>query len=127
MPGRLQLPDGAPFPWRPRPASGGPADVGLASDATAIVAFNDLLAIGILRRLEHRGVGVPGEISVAGYDDILGADSCHPPLTTVASPAEQAGLALIDLLLEGQRAQRDLRIVLPTQLRVRNSTGPPPR
>ena len=101
------------------------ADVGLASGATALVAFNDLLAIGILRRLEHRGVGVPGEISIAGYDDIFGADFCHPPLTTVASPAEQAGRALIDLLLDGQRAQRDLRIVLPTQLRVRDSTGPP--
>ena len=88
------------------------------------MAFNDLLAIGILRRLEHRGVGVPGAISVVGFDDIFGADFCHPPLTTVASPAEQAGRALIDLLLEGDHGQRDLRIVLPTRLRVRDSTGP---
>ena len=100
------------------------ADVGLASRATGLVAFNDLLAIGVLRRLEHRGVAVPGRISVVGHDDIFGADFCHPPLTTVASPAERAGRSLIDLLLQGHDELRDLRIVLPTQLRVRDSTGP---
>jgi LacI family transcriptional regulator, repressor for deo operon, udp, cdd, tsx, nupC, and nupG len=87
------------------------------------VAFNDLLAIGVLRRLEHLGVAVPGELSVVGFDDIFGADFCHPPLTTVTSPAEQAGRALVDLLL---RHRTDARIVLPTDLRVRDSTGPRP-
>jgi len=100
------------------------ADVGLASGATALVAFNDLLAIGALQRLEHRGVDVPGEVSVVGYDDIFGADFCHPPLTTVASPAEQAGRALIDLLLGAREATAAANIVLPVALRVRDSTGP---
>jgi DNA-binding LacI/PurR family transcriptional regulator len=100
------------------------ADVGTAGGATALVAFNDLLAIGVLQRLEHRRVEVPGQISVVGYDDIFGADFCHPPLTTVASPAEQAGRALIDLLLGTREGQEPPRIVLPTQLRVRDSTGP---
>ena len=99
------------------------ADVGLASGATALVAFNDLLAIGVLRRLEHLGVAVPGQMSVVGFDDIFGADFCHPPLTTVTSPAEQAGRALVDLLL---RTGTDARIVLPTDLRVRDSNGPRP-
>ena len=103
------------------------ADVGMASGATGLVAFDDLLAIGMLRRLEHRGVDVPRAFSVVGYDDIFGADFCHPPLTTVASPAEQAGRSLIDLLLRRQDELPDLRIVLPTQLRVRDSTGPPLR
>jgi DNA-binding LacI/PurR family transcriptional regulator len=96
------------------------ADVGLGSGATAFVAFNDLLAIGILQRLERRGVDVPGRISVVGFDDIFGSDFCHPPLTTVTSPAEQAGRMLIDMLL-GTCAPG--RAVLPTPLHVRDSTG----
>jgi DNA-binding LacI/PurR family transcriptional regulator len=96
------------------------ADVGLGSGATAFVAFNDLLAIGALQRLERRGVDVPGRISVVGFDDIFGSDFCHPPLTTVTSPAEQAGRMLIDMLL-GTCAPG--RAVLPTPLHVRDSTG----
>ena len=75
------------------------ADVGLASGASALVAFNDLLAIGALQRLERRGIDVPGEISVVGYDDIFGSDFCHPPLTTVTGPVDEAGRTLVDLLL----------------------------
>lgn len=100
------------------------ADVGLASGATALVAFNDLLAIGVLRRLEHLGIPVPGRVSVVGFDDIFGSDFCHPPLTTVTSPVDQAGRTLIDLLLG---ARTDRQVVLPTPLRARDSTGPAPR
>jgi DNA-binding LacI/PurR family transcriptional regulator len=96
------------------------ADVGLASGASALVAYNDLLAIGVLRRLERLGIGVPGRVSVVGFDDIFGSDFCHPPLTTATSPAEAAGRALIDLLL-GPGEPR--RLVLSTPLRVRESTG----
>jgi DNA-binding LacI/PurR family transcriptional regulator len=98
------------------------ADEGLASGATALVAFNDLMAIGVLRRLEQRGVLVPEAVSVVGHDDIFGADFCHPPLTTVASPAEDAGRALVGLLLDNREAGH---VVLPTELRVRASTGAP--
>jgi DNA-binding LacI/PurR family transcriptional regulator len=114
----------------PPTVEGGPAaaDAGLATGATALLAFNDLLAIGVLRRLEERGVGVPGTVSVTGFDDVFGADFCHPPLTTVATPSEQAGRALVDVLLR-DRAPDDApeRIVLPSTLRVRDSTGAPPR
>ena len=100
------------------------ADVGLAAGATALVAFNDLMAIGVLRRLEQRGVAVPGALSVVGHDDIFGADFCHPPLTTVASPVEEAGRALVGLLLDARGDDREPgRIVLPTELQVRASTG----
>ena len=100
------------------------ADVGLAAGATALVAFNDLMAIGVLRRLEQRGVAVPGAVSVVGHDDIFGADFCHPPLTTVASPVEEAGRALVGLLLDTRGDDREHgRIVLPTELQVRASTG----
>jgi DNA-binding LacI/PurR family transcriptional regulator len=102
---------------------GAAADVGLASGATALVAFNDLMAIGMLRRLEQRGVAVPSAVSVVGYDDIFGADFCHPPLTTVASPVEDAGRALVDLLLGDHSPER---VTLPAELRIRASTAPPP-
>jgi DNA-binding LacI/PurR family transcriptional regulator len=100
------------------------ADIGLATGATALVAFNDLLGIGVLRRLGERGVGVPGQISVVGYDDIFGADFCSPPLTTVAAPVAEAGRVLVDVLLAGREPAP--AIVLPTSLLVRASTGPPP-
>ena len=104
---------------------GGPAaaDVGLATGATALVAFNDLLAIGVLRRLAERGVAVPGQVSVVGYDDIFGSDFCSPPLTTVAGPVDEAGRALVDVLLAGRDPVP--AITLPTHLRVRASTGAP--
>lgn len=119
-------------PFSPTVAHGAAAaDVGIASGASALVAFNDLLAIGVLQRLEHRGVRVPGDVSVVGFDDIFGADFCRPPLTTVASLPEQAGRSLVDLLLDPPReasatdpAPDRRRIVLATRLLVRDSTGP---
>jgi LacI family transcriptional regulator, galactose operon repressor len=105
---------------------GGPpaADVGMSTGATALIAFNDLLAIGVLRRLAQRGVAVPGEVGVVGYDDIFGADFCSPPLTTVAGPVEEAGRTLVDILLAGRLPVP--AVTLPTHLRVRYSTGPVP-
>jgi DNA-binding LacI/PurR family transcriptional regulator len=100
------------------------ADIGVASGTTALVAFNDLLAIGVLQRLQHLGIDVPGDVSVVGFDDIFGSDFCRPPLSTVTAPVEQAGRTLIDLLLNARDVRRAPRIVLPTVLRVRDSTGP---
>src|SRR3954447_64582 len=110
----------------PPTLDGGPAaaDIGLSTGATALVAFNDLLAIGVLRRLADRGVDVPGRVSVVGFDDIFGADFCHPPLTTVAGPVEEAGRALVDVLLADRAVAPTM--TLPTHLRIRASTGPPP-
>ena len=55
---------------------------------------------------------VPGAVSVTGFDDIFGADFCHPPLTTVTAPTEEAGRALVDVLLD-DRSPDPERIVLP--------------
>lgn len=101
------------------------ADVGFASGATALIAFNDLLAIGVLQRLERRGVEVPGAISVVGYDDIFGSDFCHPPLTTVTGPLEQAGRTLVDQLLGALSGGAAQQLTLPTRLRIRESTAAP--
>lgn len=103
---------------------GAAADVGLASGGTALIAFNDLLAFGVLRRLGRRGVAVPGAISVVGHDDAFGADFCQPPLTTVSTPVDEAGRLLVDLLLGAVAGRPVRRITVPTYLKVRESTGP---
>ena len=67
---------------------------------------------------------VPERVSVVGYDDIFGADFCSPTLTTVAGPVDDAGRMLVDVLEAGRDPVPE--ITLPTQLRVRASTGPAP-
>ena len=112
-------------PFMPRLDQGSSAaDVGLGSGATALVAFNDLLAIGVLQRLRRRNVVVPGAISVVGHDDIFGADFCQPSLTTLHSDVEHAGRTLVDLVLGRILRRPETPIVIPTQLVVRESTGP---
>ena len=103
------------------------ADLVVAAEVTAVVAFNDLMALGVLSRLADRGIGVPHEISVVGFDNILMAGMATPQLTTVALPLEQAGRVAIELLLEqlarpGSGTQEQ---GLPAQLIVRASTAPP--
>jgi len=117
-------------PFGPR-LSAGPvaADAVLNSGATACVAFNDLMAIGMLARFRERGVRVPEDISIVGCDDIFGADFCHPPLTTITAPIIQAGRVAISILLSqlGANDQPPRRTAtLPTHLTIRASTGPAP-
>jgi LacI family transcriptional regulator len=77
------------------------ADLALAGGVTAIMTYNDLMALGVLSRLADRGVAVPQEMSVVGFDNLLYAAVCAPPLTTVAMPMEAGGRAAVDLLLAG--------------------------
>ena len=93
-------------PYLPTLASGpAAADAVLAHGATAVVAHNDMLAIGVLKRLSARGVAVPGQVSVVGFDNVFGSDFCHPPLTTLAERTEEAGARAIAGLAQqvGQR------------------------
>ncbi|WP_017582364.1 LacI family DNA-binding transcriptional regulator [Nocardiopsis valliformis] len=118
-----------PFP--PKVSGGGAAaDAALVSGATALIAHNDLLAIGVLRRLAERGVSVPGQVSVVGYDDIFGADLCVPALTTLAGPEDEAGRVAVELLLRkgslSTAHPAPQRVVLPAHLVIRDSTGPAP-
>jgi DNA-binding LacI/PurR family transcriptional regulator len=77
------------------------ADLALAGGVSAMIAYNDLMALGVLSRLADRGVAVPHEMSVVGFDNLLYAAVCAPPLTTVAMPMEAGGRAAVDLLLTG--------------------------
>ncbi|KMM46976.1 LacI family transcriptional regulator [Cellulomonas sp. A375-1] len=112
--------------------AGGLAAVGplAASGVTAVVAYNDLVAIGLLQGLAAAGVKVPQRVSVVGFDDIFGAELCSPALTTVAAPLHALGQHAVRTLLHDIRArtpQHTRPALLPAQLVVRSSTAPPPR
>lgn len=87
---------------------------------TAIVGVSDVLALGVLDAARERGVDVPGELSVVGFDDIPAAGMAG--LTTLAQPITERGEMVGQLLLDPKRQPR--RVILPTELRVRRSTGP---
>ncbi len=103
------------------------ADAFLRTGATACLASNDLLAIGILKRFQERGIQVPDHISVVGCDDTFAAVICDPPLTTITEPIEKAGRFATQILLSHLRGDRMSghrdQIVLPTYLTVRGTTG----
>lgn len=103
------------------------ADQVLASGVTAVVAYNDLVALGLLSRFIARGIDVPGRISIVGCDDIVASAMVHPPLTTISLPKEMTGRAGVDMLLQlMQNPDRagTARRELPAHLLVRGSTGP---
>jgi DNA-binding LacI/PurR family transcriptional regulator len=118
-----------PFP-RGRHSGSAAADALMITGVTAFVAFNDLLAIGMLSRLRERGVRVPADVSVVGCDDVFGADFCNPPLTTLTTPIEEAGRVAVSMLLTRLKQPSSpvtrRAVVLPTHLTIRESSGPVP-
>lgn len=104
------------------------ADTVLHHGATAGMFFNDMLAIGALKRFAERGVSIPRDFSVIGCDDIFGADFCNPPLTTLTAPIDELARIATDMLLTrllGLPATRQRK--LSAHLTVRQSAGPVPR
>jgi LacI family transcriptional regulator len=96
---------------------------------TAIFAFNDRMALGVLQAARERGLRVPQDLSVAGFDDTELGQVSTPALTTVRIPLEELGrIAVTQLtrLIERQPVD-SLQVELATTLIVRGSTGPVPR
>jgi LacI family transcriptional regulator len=92
---------------------------------TAIFAFNDNTAIGAIRVLRERGMRVPDDVSVVGFDDSEQSAIVHPALTTVRQPLAEMGRMAVSLLLrllDNQRLEA-LHIELKTRLVVRDSTS----
>jgi LacI family transcriptional regulator len=99
----------------------------LSEPPTAIFAFNDNIAIGAIQAARARGLRVPEDLSIVGFDDVEGATIVSPALTTVRQPLEEMGrtaVSLLNRLLERQRFET-LHIELATRLVVRESTAPP--
>lgn len=103
------------------------ADLAVASGATALFAYNDLVAIGALERLRHRGIDVPGQMSVVGFDDVAFAELTLPTLTTVAVPLRGMGRRAVDALtrlVAGDQGDSD-ETRADVGLKIRQSTAPP--
>jgi DNA-binding LacI/PurR family transcriptional regulator len=92
----------------------------------AIFAVNDTVALLVMQTLRERGVQIPGEIALVGFDDHYVATYVSPPLTTVRQPFGALGEAAAHLLLDrmtGRYTGAPKRVLLPTQLVVRRSCG----
>jgi LacI family transcriptional regulator len=95
---------------------------------TAIVCVNDIMAVGVLREIRERGLRVPHEISVTGFDNVKLSEFCYPALTTVHIPRDYIGEIVCNRLVpeEGAPEPVDREIVIDPELVVRETTGPAP-
>lgn len=99
----------------------------LAEGATAVLAYNDQLAVGLMKGVAASGRRVPADVSVIGFDNVLLAEVVEPPLTTVAAPMRMAGRTAVGNVLAlaaGAHADGET-LTLPVRLIERASTGPP--
>jgi DNA-binding LacI/PurR family transcriptional regulator len=107
----------------------GPANelIARGGDFTALIAFNDISAIGAIRAFMNHGFRVPEDISVVGFDDIQGAAFHNPSLTTIRQPLQQMGTVAARILLQRIRGQATFPDVVPIhpELVIRESTCPP--
>jgi DNA-binding LacI/PurR family transcriptional regulator len=95
---------------------------------TAVVAGNDLQAVGVYRAARAAGLRIPADLSVVGFDDLPVAAMVEPPLTTVHQPLAEMAAAATELALALGRGERagQVGLELATTLTVRDSTAPPP-
>lgn len=95
-------------------------------DPTAIVCVNDFMAVGVLRELRDRGLRVPEDVSVTGFDDIKLSQYCHPALTTVHIPREYIGHRVFSALVPEPGAEQEVgeEIVVEPHVVLRESTAP---
>jgi LacI family transcriptional regulator len=100
----------------------------LPASPNAVFVASDMMAIGALKAIREAGLRVPEDIALIGFDDILAASAIRPTLTTVRQPIERMGAMAVEMLLnmleeppeEGSPVQR---IILPTELVIRESCG----
>ena len=96
-------------------------DSGIAFDA--VFAACDLIAIGAMRGLRSRGLAIPRDVAVMGFDDIITATFTDPPLTTVRQDTGKAGELLVETLLALIDGEQVCSQMIPTKLMVRGSCG----
>ncbi|WP_280436547.1 LacI family DNA-binding transcriptional regulator [Nocardia carnea] len=114
-------------PYPPTMAGGTAAVDELRRDLpSAVLVFNDLVAIGILHGVKEAGIRVPDEMSVIGFGNVVGADFCTPPLTTVGTPMRAMGTTAFEQLqraMSGEPMDNHAIVSLTAHLVVRRSTG----
>ena len=93
-------------------------------DVTAVIATNDLMAIGAMKAAQDMGLDVPGKISVIGVDNIDKSSVCDPPLTTLDQCGKEYGKKIFHVLHENICEQTSGKYVIPMRLIRRGSTGP---
>jgi DNA-binding LacI/PurR family transcriptional regulator len=100
----------------------------LPNPPTAIVAWNDLLALGAMGEAQSRGLVVGRDVSITGFDDIPLAEYTHPSLTTVHQPAHELGSMLAQMLIRliNKQPVEPKQVIVKPQLVVRQSSGPRP-
>ena len=110
---------------QPRAFQATRALLALPDPPTAIFAANDVSACGAIEAVKDRGLSVPGDVSVVGFDDIPMATQIHPLLTTVRQPLFEMGATAARMLIAQVRGLEPLapRVELPTELVIRASSG----
>ena len=95
---------------------------------TAIICVNDVMAVGALRELRERGIRVPQDMSVTGFDNVKLSEFCYPALTTLHIPRERIGHIICNCLIppSGEVAPAEHEIVIDPVFVVRDSSGPSP-
>lgn len=113
--------------FQPDGYAGAEAFLDLSDPPTAIFASNDVMAMGAMDAVRHRGLRVPDDVSIVGFDNVPQSAAVFPSLTTVQQPLEQMGRVATQMLLVilEQPAKETGRIELPTELIVRSSTSLP--
>ncbi len=100
----------------------------LSNRPTALVCYNDMMAIGVLQKLQQAGIRVPEQISITGFDNILFSAYTTPPLTTFDQPKRTIGAQAAQLVLDllaGEDLQEPKIQILKGSLLVRSSTAMP--
>ncbi len=95
---------------------------------TAVICVNDITAVGALHELRSRGLRVPEDVSVTGFDNVKLSEFCYPTLTTVHIPRDRIGRIICETLIPGpgKIAIADPEIVIEPEFMLRDSTGPAP-
>jgi len=96
---------------------------------TAIVAANDLMALGALKAINERGLSIPQDVSLIGFDDIAMAELSYPALTTIRQPKYEIGSMSVKMLFERMQNREDnsfRKVMLKTELILRKSAGAAP-
>jgi LacI family transcriptional regulator len=92
---------------------------------TAIICVNDIMAVGALRELRERGIRVPEDMSVTGFDNVKLSEFCYPALTTVHIPRDRIGHIIFDRLApKPDKSAADREILIDPEFVLRDSTGP---